>query len=48
MELKRPDLFESFLAAYEEMEKERTEEEGEPVPAEEAGASQEVEQPEEP
>lgn len=28
MELKRPDLFESFLAAYEEMEQARREEEG--------------------
>lgn len=37
MELKRPDLFESFLAAYEEMEQARREEEGEPVPVEEAG-----------
>lgn len=48
MELKRPDLFESFLAAYEEMEQARREEEGEPVPAEEASASQEEEQQEEP
>ena len=48
MELKRPDLFESFLAAYEEMEQARREEEGEPVPVEEAGNSPEEEPKEEP
>lgn len=47
MELKRPDLFESFLAAYEEMEQARREEEGEPVPVEEAGNSPEEEPQEE-